>query len=199
MSKRLHIQGEYPSDWPQISDRVCAEVGHRCIRCGHPYEQGKNGKGEWTACDDKCTHAGPLLGVKVEWLGTPEKINEAADLLAEMPGNPLENTPTVAALLKARPPGETKIIVARWRVLTVHHLDGNKANCEWWNLLPLCQRCHLTVQTRLNPQLPYFLEHSEWFKLYAAGFYSHKYEGKNISREEAARRMDELLAHERLA
>ena len=24
-----------------------------------------------------------------------------------------------------------------WHVLTVHHLDGNKANCVWWNLLPL--------------------------------------------------------------
>ncbi|GAH88897.1 unnamed protein product, partial [marine sediment metagenome] len=28
-------------------------------------------------------------------------------------------------------------------MLTVHHLDGNKANCEDWNLAALCQRCHL--------------------------------------------------------
>lgn len=32
------------------------------------------------------------------------------------------------------------------RMLTVHHLDGNKANCEWWNLAALCQVCHLFVQ-----------------------------------------------------
>ena len=28
-------------------------------------------------------------------------------------------------------------------MLTVHHLDGNKWNCELWNLAALCQRCHL--------------------------------------------------------
>ena len=28
-------------------------------------------------------------------------------------------------------------------ILTTHHLDGNKANCEDWNLAALCQRCHL--------------------------------------------------------
>jgi hypothetical protein len=90
-------------------------------------------------------------------------------------------------------------VVAQWRILTVHHLDGNKSNCEWWNLLPLCQRCHLTVQTRLNPQIPYFLEHSPWFQPYVAGFYAHKYEGKTITRAEAVERLDELLAYERLA
>ena len=31
-------------------------------------------------------------------------------------------------------------------MLTVHHLDGNKMNCEWWNLAALCQRCHLRIQ-----------------------------------------------------
>jgi len=30
--------------------------------------------------------------------------------------------------------------------LTVHHLDGNKANCKDWNLAALCQRCHLHVE-----------------------------------------------------
>jgi hypothetical protein len=32
-------------------------------------------------------------------------------------------------------------------ILTVHHLDHNPANCEYDNLLALCQRCHL----RLGP------------------------------------------------
>lgn len=35
-------------------------------------------------------------------------------------------------------------------VLTVHHLDGNKDNCEIWNLAALCQRCHLRVQSRVE-------------------------------------------------
>ena len=30
--------------------------------------------------------------------------------------------------------------------LTVHHLDGIKTNCEWRNLVALCQRCHLHIQ-----------------------------------------------------
>ena len=34
--------------------------------------------------------------------------------------------------------------------LTVHHLDGIKDNCELWNLVALCQRCHLSVQTRVE-------------------------------------------------
>lgn len=84
-------------------------------------------------------------------------------------------------------------------VLTVHHFDGNKSNNAWWNLMALCQRCHLQVQGRVNPSIPYFLEHSEWAKPYIAGFYAFKYEGRLIDREEALQRMEELLAHERLA
>ena len=38
--------------------------------------------------------------------------------------------------------------------LTVHHLDGNKANCKPYNLVALCQRCHLKVQARVKILLP---------------------------------------------
>lgn len=58
------------------------------------------------------------------------------------------------------------------RVLTVHHLDGDKGNNRWWNLLALCQRCHLTIQAKVIPERPYLWEHSPWFKVYAAGFYA---------------------------
>lgn len=37
------------------------------------------------------------------------------------------------------------------RCLTVHHLDGNKANCSWYNLVALCQKCHLHIQARFIP------------------------------------------------
>ena len=37
------------------------------------------------------------------------------------------------------------------RVLTVHHLDGNPANCGYTNLVALCQRCHLHIQARWRP------------------------------------------------
>ena len=33
--------------------------------------------------------------------------------------------------------------------LTVHHLTGDKANMRWWNLAPLCQRCHLHIQGKV--------------------------------------------------
>jgi transcription elongation factor Elf1 len=83
-------------------------------------------------------------------------------------------------------------------VLTVHHFDGDKSNCEWWNLLALCQRCHLRFQGRVNPHKPYMFEHSEWLKPYVAGFYAAKYEGRDITRAEAEARLQELLAYERI-
>lgn len=38
-------------------------------------------------------------------------------------------------------------------VLTVHHRDGNPANCEPTNLLVLCQICHLKLQRGNTPFL----------------------------------------------
>lgn len=84
--------------------------------------------------------------------------------------------------------------------LTVHHLDLNPANSAWWNLLPLCQRCHLSVQGRVYLDRPWVMtEHSEWFKPYVAGFYAQKYLGETLSRNEVERRMPELLELERRA
>lgn len=85
-----------------------------------------------------------------------------------------------------------------WHVLTVHHIDGDKANCKWWNLAALCQRCHLSIQARVDPGMPYFLEHSDWFKPYAAGLYAWKYLSEDLTRTQVDERMDELLALERL-
>jgi len=85
------------------------------------------------------------------------------------------------------------------KILTTHHFDGNKANDEWWNLLALCQVCHLQIQGKVDPETPWFLEHSEWIKPYVAGFYAHKYHGKKVSREYVGYHMDELLNLERRA
>lgn len=82
------------------------------------------------------------------------------------------------------------------RILTTHHFDGDKANDAWYNLLPLCQVCHLHIQGKVDPEVPFFLEHSDWLKPYVAGFYAWKYEGRIIGFEEAIHRMDELLAYE---
>lgn len=85
-------------------------------------------------------------------------------------------------------------------ILTVHHADMNPSNSAWWNLLPLCARCHLSIQGRVDLDRPWvMLPHSEWFKLYAAGFYAWKYAGLELSRDEVEARLDELLALERQA
>lgn len=88
---------------------------------------------------------------------------------------------------------------ATHHVLTVHHLDGDKANGSWWNLLALCQRCHLSIQGRVNPDQPYFLEHSTWFMPYVGGFYAAKYLDQQLTRAQVEVRLDELLALEKLA
>jgi hypothetical protein len=85
---------------------------------------------------------------------------------------------------------------AQWRILTVHHLDEDKANCRWWNLAALCQRCHLRMQRAVVMGRPYHYEHSAWFRPYAAGFYAWKYEGVDLDRAETELRMPELLAYE---
>ncbi|MGE4163890.1 MAG: HNH endonuclease signature motif containing protein [Vicinamibacterales bacterium] len=113
---RLPITGAYAPDQPAIHDRVRAEAGHRCIRCGHPAEGIKARR----PCEPRCTHLDD--------------------------GKP--------------------------RVLTVHHLDGNKSNNVWWNLLALCQVCHLTIQAKVIPDRPYLWEHTPWFRPYVAGYYA---------------------------
>ena len=59
--------------------------------------------------------------------------------------------------------------VATGHVLTVHHLDGDKANCEWWNLAALCQRCHLKIQSRVKMNQMFMFEHSEWMQPFVDG------------------------------
>jgi 5-methylcytosine-specific restriction endonuclease McrA len=63
--------------------------------------------------------------------------------------------------------------IATAHVLTVHHLDGDKANCADWNLAALCQRCHLAVQARVNMRqlfMPEILPVSDWFRPHLEGY-----------------------------
>lgn len=175
-----------------IKDVVRAFAGHRCVRCRHPYGHGRpvGPRGEWTPCDEHCTHRGPAR-YRPGW----SELGEAASGYADV-------DPWAAET--ATPPEATAgdLIVggidieAQWRILTVHHLDGNKANCRWWNLVALCQRCHLQIQGRVQMERVWPWEHSEWFRPYVAGYYALVYLGEEIEREEAEARMDELLALE---
>jgi len=63
----------------------------------------------------------------------------------------------------------------RQRVLTVHHLDNNKSNIEWWNLVALCQVCHLIIQGKIKIEQMWMFKHSDWIKPYVAGYYANIY------------------------
>ena len=78
-------------------------------------------------------------------------------------------------------------------VLTVHHLDLNPANCRWWNLAPLCQKCHLHIQAKVVMERIWFLPHTEWFKPYVAGYYAFHH-NKPDDRESVLAHIEELLA-----
>lgn len=162
----------YPPEWHEtIKHAVREAAGHRCIRCGHPYAKGA---GEWSPCDAGCQHGGPLAVWNYEfdeWV-----VTDATD---------------VGALIAAN-----RKVSAAWRILTVHHLDGDKANCRWWNLVSLCQRCHLRVQRVVVMPRVWPWDHSDWFKPYVAGYYASVYLGEELTREQAEARMDELLALE---
>lgn len=78
-------------------------------------------------------------------------------------------------------------------MLTVHHLDLSPANCEWWNLAALCQRCHLQIQHKVIMERPWMLPHSEWFKPYVAGYYASQY-GQPTDKAYVLSHIDELIA-----
>ncbi|MFA5187558.1 MAG: hypothetical protein WC551_13850 [Patescibacteria group bacterium] len=58
---------------------------------------------------------------------------------------------------------------ASGHVLTVHHLDGDKGNCQDWNLAALCQRCHLHIQGVVNMFQEFMFDHSEWMRPHVEG------------------------------
>lgn len=80
------------------------------------------------------------------------------------------------------------------RILTVHHLTGKKDDNRWWNLLALCQVCHLQVQGKVIPEVPYLWPHTAWFIPYACGFYAAYYGGIDITRAQADAEPDRFLA-----
>lgn len=157
----------YPYVWHRIPNfregikhLVREEAGHRCVRCGHPFVVGET-SGEWSPCDEECTHGGPVRDVWVRhYTGSGDIVDHRE---------------------------------AQWRVLTVHHLNGVKYDCRWWNLVSLCQRCHLTIQAKVHMARRWNRAHSEWFQPYVAGYYASTILGEELSRAEVMRRLEELL------
>jgi hypothetical protein len=172
----------YPFAWhkgePSVKDLVREQAGHRCIRCQHPFVVGQT-PGEWSPCDQRCTHTSGEIRVG--------SADGSWTVYEDAPDNPL------GALT------QSLNVHARWRVLTVHHLTGIKADCRWFNLAALDQRCHLEIQGRVRMEQVYPYEHSAWFKPFAAGYYAATYLGEDLTREQTEERLDELLALELVA
>lgn len=72
-----------------------------------------------------------------------QKIYEAAEWCCEHCGMEFEKGSTLAKNATRRD--------GKPYVLTVHHINGNKADCSYENLVALCQRCHLHVQAVWQP------------------------------------------------
>ena len=84
--------------------------------------------------------------------------------------------------------------------LTIHHADMDPGNSAWWNLLPLCQRCHLHIQHKLVLSRPWVMaDHSPWFQPYVAGYYAWRYEGRDLTRDEVMADLPRLLGLEQMA
>jgi 5-methylcytosine-specific restriction endonuclease McrA len=170
----------YPLAWHDLGDGrgvkhlVREAAGNRCLRCLHPYAPEAGMPRRWTPCDERCTHLGPMrwLSRMGEWTHAPLNLDEGA------------------------------VREAEWRILTVHHLRlgaDAKRDLRWWNLAALCQRCHLSVQSRVQMERIWPWPHSDWFKPYAAGWYAWSYLGEDLPREQVEARLDELLALELVA
>ena len=170
----------YPPAWHEtIKHQVRADAGDRCVRCQHPYSKGD---GEWSSCDERCSHLGPV------------RLSYSAEDGSRVEGLAHELATQAGVVV-----GYGKTVEAWWRILTVHHLDMNKANCRWWNLVALCQRCHLQIQGKVQMARVYPWEHSAWFRPYVAGYYAFVYLGEDLTREQTEARLDDLLALERAA
>lgn len=53
----------------------------------------------------------------------------------------------------------------------VHHFDGNRENNARWNLMPLDQACHLSVQARVDPANPIMFDPRPWAMPFISGLY----------------------------
>lgn len=179
----------YPRAWHETIKHLVRELaGHRCIRCGHPYRNGEHGpRGQWSACDEQCRHFGPGRHDPQE----PDfraAVPEGYPPIIDSDGWVYFDNGDIEWLIS-----HGHVVESEYRILTVHHLDGDKLNCRWFNLMAACQRCHLEVQRRVRMNRPWPWEHTAWMKPYAAGFYALKYLGLDLTREETEARLDELL------
>lgn len=159
-------RGQYAEDQAEINRAIKDAAGWRCERCRHPFDPDT---GKPLACDAQCDlQRGRTIGA--------------------------DNVGLIPAIAGSRgsPPHYAGIPGMNYGV---HHLDGHKANNRWWNTAPLCNSCHLTMESRVQLDRPFLFAHSAWFIPRVCGFYAFYYGGGlEISRDEAIANPDRWLA-----
>lgn len=195
----LQLDG-YPLEWKVVKHIVRAKADDRCVRCGHPYRVGQHSMEtkeiagsvqyvSWSPCDASCVHGGPARVREARFPGAPWQEVDLSTIGQSAAEARLDEGP-LGLMVRYD-------VEAAWRILTVHHLNGDKSDLRWWNLASLCQRCHLTIQGKVHMDRPWPHPHSDWFKPYAAGWYAERYLGEALTREQVDERIDELLDLER--
>lgn len=77
------------------------------------------------------------------------------------------------------------------RNLSVHHIDRNTNNNEWWNLAVLCFKpCHRQLHKKENMVGFLRLAGESWFKPHLAGALAYIITGQTVSRQEALENLD---------
>lgn len=166
--------GAYVADRKAVHNAVRASVGNRCIRCGHP-----EGDKMWMTDDvNRVVELETLSGVLVyEKFGGAEWQRSTLGRCGAGPWMVTRLMPCDAQC--------THAVNDKLRILTVHHLTGQKDDNRWWNLLALCQVCHLTIQGKVIPEQAYLHPHTPWVVPYVCGFYAATIGGIAITREQA--------------
>ena len=124
----VNAQTELPFGLPASDSCDCAKLSR--VRNLRAQRQRAVGKGKY-----------PL-----NWLGVANKVKESAGWRCECCRHPRKkrNAKDACDALCVHPDDGKK------RSLAVHHLDMRPENCEWWNLVALCDSCHMRVQGRLD-------------------------------------------------
>jgi hypothetical protein len=150
--------GDYVDNWRELSTGVKEAAGWRCVRCQHPF-------------------ASPAMVTEgaQQVLLVPQGVSPGGPLFCDSRCDSERGIHRRVQLdsVAVRRIGPTN---AQWLgslSLTVHHFDGDKSNNRWWNLMCLCNSCHLKIQSSVIPQRAWLFEHSDWAKPYVAGFYAH--------------------------
>lgn len=159
----------YPDEWPAVSLDTKMQVGFRCVRCEHP-------NGRWSQPGNNHERGALVL------------CGEFTELSRVTLPRVYDVEGGGAWLRHHLIPCDDRCThdpeVRDHRVMTVHHLDGDKGNLKWWNLACLCQRCHLTIQGNVKMDQMYMHPHSTWFLPYVAGFYASCVDHPDLTRTE---------------